>query len=66
MQLCFSLQMMLAEAHKEGTLKCHARQNVVLELKCENVYILYDESIKLPSDYRGVEYIKLILTERGI
>jgi predicted nucleotide-binding protein len=45
-----------------------ARQNVVLELgffigklKRENVCVLYDESVELPSDYRGVEYIKIDL-----
>jgi len=43
-----------------------ARQNVVFELGYfigrlgrNNVVALYDESVELPSDYRGVEYIKI-------
>lgn len=43
-----------------------ARQNVVLELGYfmgrlgrRNVAVLYGESVELPSDYRGVEYIKV-------
>ena len=47
-------------------LKPRARQNVILELGFfigklgrNNVSVLYDESVELPSDYRGVEYIKI-------
>jgi predicted nucleotide-binding protein len=43
-----------------------ARQNVVLELGFfmgrlgrSNIAVMYDESVELPSDYRGVEYIKV-------
>jgi predicted nucleotide-binding protein len=43
-----------------------ARQNVVLELGFfmgklgrSSVAVMYDESVELPSDYRGVEYIKV-------
>jgi len=50
---------------KEGKLHPRARQNVVLELGFflgklgrANVAVLYDESVELPSDYRGVEYVK--------
>lgn len=53
-------------AKEEGELHPRARQNVVLELGYflgklgrSNVAVLYDESIELPSDYRGVEYIKI-------
>lgn len=49
-----------------GQLHPRARQNVVLELGFflgklgrSRVAVLYDESVELPSDYRGVEYIKL-------
>jgi predicted nucleotide-binding protein len=52
----------LASADGEG--KPRARQNVVLELGYflgrlgrENVAALFDGSVELPSDYRGVEYI---------
>lgn len=45
-------------------LRPRARQNVVLELGFflakvgrSQVAVLYDESVELPSDYRGVEYI---------
>jgi len=48
----------------EGLPKPRARQNVILELGYflgklgrSNVVALYDESVELPSDYRGVEYI---------
>jgi predicted nucleotide-binding protein len=51
---------------EESQLLPRARQNVVLELGYflgkigrENVTVLYDESVELPSDYRGVEYIKI-------
>ncbi len=54
----------LASDKKE--LKPRARQNVILELGFflgklgrNRVGVLYDESVELPSDYRGVEYIKL-------
>ena len=50
----------------ESELKPRARQNVILELGYfigklgrSFVGVLYDESVELPSDYRGVEYIKL-------
>ncbi|MDE2485284.1 MAG: nucleotide-binding protein, partial [candidate division NC10 bacterium] len=43
-----------------------ARQNVILELGYflgklgrSQVAVLYDESVELPSDYRGIEYVKL-------
>ena len=43
-----------------------ARQNVIFELgyfigrlNRVNVVALYDESVELPSDYRGIEYIKI-------
>jgi predicted nucleotide-binding protein len=43
-----------------------ARQNVILELGYflgrlgrDKVAVLFDESVELPSDYRGVEYIKV-------
>ncbi len=56
----------IGKGAKEDSLNPRARQNVVLELgffigklKRENVCVLYDESIELPSDYRGVEYIKI-------
>ncbi|MHA2231403.1 MAG: TIR domain-containing protein [Candidatus Hodarchaeales archaeon] len=56
----------LGKASKNKDLKPRARQNVILELgfflgklKRNNVAVLYDESIELPSDYRGVEYIKI-------
>jgi predicted nucleotide-binding protein len=57
----------LGRAVKEkGDLHPRARQNVVLELGYflgklgrENVAVLYDESVELPSDYRGVEYVKI-------
>ena len=54
----------LATDKKE--LKPRARQNVILELGFflgklgrNRVGVLYDVSVELPSDYRGVEYIKL-------
>lgn len=56
----------LGKAAKDEDLKPRARQNVVLELgffigklNRENVCVLYDDSIELPSDYRGVEYLKI-------
>lgn len=57
----------LGRAAKEaGELHPRARQNVVLELGYflgklgrVNVAVLYDESVELPSDYRGVEYVKI-------
>ena len=56
----------LGRAVKETELQPRARQNVVLELGYfigrvgrANVVCLYDESVELPSDYRGVEYIKV-------
>lgn len=51
-------------ASMEGQDQPRARQNVVLEfgyflgrLGRENVAVLYDESVELPSDYHGVENI---------
>lgn len=51
-------------ASEDGQGQPRARQNVILELGYflgrlgrENVAVLYDESVELPSDYRGVEYI---------
>lgn len=56
----------VGKALTEDNLKPRARQNVVLELgffigrlNRNRVAVLYDESIELPSDYRGVEYIKI-------
>ena len=56
----------IASSDKE--LNPRARQNVILELGYfigklgrNFVGVLYDESVELPSDYRGVEYIKLDL-----
>lgn len=56
----------LGRAAKEKELHPRARQNVVLELGFflgklgrSNVVALYDESVELPSDYRGVEYVKI-------
>jgi predicted nucleotide-binding protein len=56
----------LGRSAKEGELKPRARQNVVLELgyfigklERQNVAVLFDTSIEMPSDYRGVEYIPI-------
>lgn len=56
----------VGKALAEENLKPRARQNVVFELgyfigslNRNRVAVLYDESIELPSDYRGVEYIKI-------
>jgi predicted nucleotide-binding protein len=56
----------LGRASKESNLQPRARQNVVLELGYfigklgrQNVAVLFDESVEMPSDYRGVEYIAL-------
>jgi len=53
-------------AKEDGEVQPRARQNVILELgffigklSRSNVVVLYDESVELPSDYRGVEYIKI-------
>jgi predicted nucleotide-binding protein len=53
-------------AKEEGEPRPRARQNVILELGYflaklgrSNVAILFHESVELPSDYRGVEYIKV-------
>jgi predicted nucleotide-binding protein len=53
-------------AKEKGDPHPRARQNVVLELGYflgklgrANVAVLYDESVELPSDYRGVEYVKI-------
>ncbi|MGO8702623.1 MAG: TIR domain-containing protein [Candidatus Brocadiia bacterium] len=53
-------------AKKGDELHPRARQNVVLELGYflgklgrPNVAALYDESVELPSDYRGVDYVKI-------
>lgn len=47
-------------------LTARARQNVIFELGYflgrlgrNNVAVLYDESVEIPSDYHGVEYIKI-------
>ena len=52
-----------AKDHSEN-LNPRARQNAILELGWflgkigrENVAVLYDDGVKLPSDYEGVEYI---------
>jgi predicted nucleotide-binding protein len=54
------------QAAEEDKLQPRARQNVVLELGYflgklgrANVAVLYDGSVELPSDYHGVEYLKL-------
>jgi predicted nucleotide-binding protein len=51
---------------KDDDPKPRARQNVVLELGYfigklgrANVVALYDQSVELPSDYRGVEYVQI-------
>lgn len=51
-------------ASEDGDGLPRARQNVILEfgyflgrLGREHVAVLYDKSVELPSDYRGVEYI---------
>jgi predicted nucleotide-binding protein len=56
----------LGRGAKEKELRPRARQNVVLELGFfvgklgrSNVLALYDESVELPSDYRGVEYVRI-------
>jgi len=56
----------VGKAASEKDLHPRARQNVVLELGYflgylgrHNVAVLYDESVELPSDYRGVDYIKI-------
>lgn len=56
----------VGKALAEEKLKPRARQNVVFELgyfigrlNRNYVSVLYDESIELPSDYRGVEYIRI-------
>ena len=56
----------VGKALTEDNLKPRARQNVVFELgyfigrlNRNRVAVLFDESIELPSDYRGVEYIKI-------
>lgn len=56
----------VGKALADENLKPRARQNVVFELgyfigrlNRNRVAVLYDESIELPSDYRGVEYIKI-------
>lgn len=53
-------------AKDEGDLHPRARQNVILELgfflgklNRSNVAVLHDESVELPSDYHGVEYIRI-------
>lgn len=50
----------------QGAMKPRARQNVVLELgyflgklSRSKVAVIYDPSIELPSDYHGVEYVRL-------
>ncbi len=56
----------VGRAVKDEELRPRARQNVILELGYfmgrlgrSNVAVLYDESVELLSDYRGVEYIKV-------
>jgi hypothetical protein len=56
----------VGRAVKDKPLRPRARQNVVLELGFfigklgrSQVAVMYDESVELPSDYRGVEYIKV-------
>jgi predicted nucleotide-binding protein len=56
----------IGRASKESELKPRARQNVVLELGYfigkldrKNVAVLFDESIEMPSDFRGIEYIPI-------
>lgn len=53
-----------AAKSQSDSLTPRARQNVILELGYfigkigrENVAVLYEEGVDLPSDYRGVEYI---------
>jgi predicted nucleotide-binding protein len=53
-------------AKSDGQTRPRARQNVILELGYfigklgrSNVIAIYDESVEIPSDYRGVEYIKI-------
>lgn len=53
-------------AKEEGNPRPRARQNVVLELGYfigklgrSNVILIYSEGVELPSDYHGVEHIKL-------
>jgi predicted nucleotide-binding protein len=53
-------------ANDPGDTQPRARQNVVFELgyfigklNRSNVVALYHESVELPSDYRGIEYIKI-------
>lgn len=53
-------------AGASGAPQPRARQNVILELGYflgklgrSQVTVLYDESVELPSDYRGIEYVKL-------
>jgi predicted nucleotide-binding protein len=53
-------------ATDSGEARPRARQNVVLELGYfvgrlgrDKVAVLYDESVDVPSDYRGAEYIKV-------
>ena len=56
----------LGKSVKEKELRPRARQNVIFELGYfigklgrQNVSILYHESVELPSDYFGIEYIKI-------
>ena len=53
-------------ARDDGAVRPRARQNVLLEMGYflgrvgrDSVVALYHESVELPSDYRGVEYIKI-------
>jgi len=68
--VCFAVVLLtpddVGKAINEGNSQPRARQNVVLELGYflgklgrSNVAALYQESVELPSDYRGVEYIKV-------
>lgn len=57
----------LGKASKEDNLKPRARQNVIFEtgffigkISRENVIILYEKGIDIPSDYSGVVYIPII------
>jgi predicted nucleotide-binding protein len=63
----------VGRGEKETELRPRARQNVILELGFflgslgrANVGVLYEESVELPSDYRGVEYIKVDAVAREL
>lgn len=70
-RVCFAVVLLTPDdvgkgINEEGDSQPRARQNVVLELGYflgklgrSNVAALYQESVVLPSDYRGVEYVKI-------